>query len=154
MQSPGPADNPVRDLSIVLRPYRSDAEPALGLSDYVGLTLRVIALPLVCTALGFWVAAVRIGDRSAWLLLSLLLSLAVTFGSVGPEALFGRGGDFGAAMLSPDSQELRLTFRFQAINLDRPLRGRGIAGHPDLRATCRSVVAERVDCRRCRRIER
>ena len=39
-------------------------------------------LPGVCIALGFWVAAVRIGDRSAWLLLVLLLSLTA----------FGGGG--------------------------------------------------------------
>ena len=37
----------------------------------------VIVLPVVCLALGFWVAAVRIGDRSAWLLLVLLLSLSI-----------------------------------------------------------------------------
>ena len=63
-----------------------------GLSEYVGFALRVVVLPLVCIALGFWVAAVRIGDRSAWLLLSLLLSLAVTSGSAATEAQFGREG--------------------------------------------------------------
>jgi hypothetical protein len=66
-------DTPVRDLSIELRPYRGRGE-AVGLSPYVGLGLRVVALPVVCMALGFWVAAVRVRDRSAWLLLVLLLS--------------------------------------------------------------------------------
>ena len=48
-------------------------------------------LPAVCVALGFWVAAVRIGHRPAWLLLALLLSLPATYGGGGPtESLFGR----------------------------------------------------------------
>ena len=38
--------------------------------------MQSLALHAVCIALGFWVVAVRIGDRSAWLLLMLLLSLA------------------------------------------------------------------------------
>ena len=53
--------------------------------------LRAIVLPAVCIALGFWVAAVRIGHRPAWLLLALLLSLPATYGGGGPtESLFGR----------------------------------------------------------------
>ena len=45
----------------------------------------------MCIALGFWVAAVRIGDRSAWLLLVLLLSLPASYGGGSAEGLFGRG---------------------------------------------------------------
>jgi sigma-B regulation protein RsbU (phosphoserine phosphatase) len=92
VQSPGPAENPIRDLSIELRPYRSHSDPAAGLSYYVGLALRVIALPLVCIVLGFWVTAVRIDDRSAWLLLVLMLSFPsyVGGGGIGPEGEFGR----------------------------------------------------------------
>jgi sigma-B regulation protein RsbU (phosphoserine phosphatase) len=91
VQSPGDA-NPVRELSIDLRSYASDAEPP-GLSDYVEFGLRVIVLPVVCIALGFWVAAVRIGDRSAWLLLVLLLSFTA-LGAGGPQGMFGREGVF------------------------------------------------------------
>ena len=94
VQSPGPADNPVRDLSIELRPYRSSSDPAVGFSEYVGIALRVVALPAVCIALGFWVAAVRIGDRSAWLLLVLLLSLPGSFSGGSIEGLFGRENIF------------------------------------------------------------
>ena len=48
-------------------------------------------LPVVCIALGFWVAVVRIRDRAAWLLLALLLSLTA-IGSSGPVGMFGRDG--------------------------------------------------------------
>src|SRR5712691_5447670 len=87
VQSPG--DQAVRDLSIELRPYGSNPNAA-GLSAYVDFALRVAALPVVCIALGFWVAAVRISDRSAWLLLVLLLSLATYVGGSSPAAFFGR----------------------------------------------------------------
>ena len=86
VQSPGPGNDPVRDLSIELRPYRNSAP---SLSEYVGLALRVVVLPVVCIALGFWVAAVRVGDRSAWLLLVLLLGFS---SDVAAEWLFGREG--------------------------------------------------------------
>jgi sigma-B regulation protein RsbU (phosphoserine phosphatase) len=59
----------------------------VSLSEYVDVALRVVVLPVVCMALGFWVAAVRIDDRSAWLLLVLLLGFP---GGVGAEWLFGR----------------------------------------------------------------
>ena len=72
IQTPPAADNPVRDLSIELRAYGSDPGAA-GRAAYIDFALRVVALPVVCIVLGFWVAAVRITDRSAWLLLVLLL---------------------------------------------------------------------------------
>jgi sigma-B regulation protein RsbU (phosphoserine phosphatase) len=93
VQAPGPG-NPIRDLSIELRPYRSSSDPAVGFSEYVGTALRVLALPAVCIALGFWVAAVRIGDRSAWLLLVLLLSLPASYSGGSVEGLFGRENIF------------------------------------------------------------
>jgi sigma-B regulation protein RsbU (phosphoserine phosphatase) len=88
MRSPGP-DNPVRDLSIQLQPFRSSSGPA-SLSEYVVFALQVFVLPVICIGLGFWVAAVRIGDPSAWLLLVLLLSLAG--GGTASELTFGREG--------------------------------------------------------------
>jgi hypothetical protein len=86
-----PGDTRERDLAIGLRPYRSPGD-AVGLSTYVGFALRVVALPVVCMALGFWVAAVRIRDRSAWLLLVLLLSFPsyIGGGGLGPVGTFGR----------------------------------------------------------------
>jgi sigma-B regulation protein RsbU (phosphoserine phosphatase) len=86
--SPGPG-NAVRDLSIDLQPYSRDSDGAPGVASYVFLGLRVVVLPVVCIALGFWVAAVRIGDPSAWLLLVLLLSFSAVSGA-GPQAMFGR----------------------------------------------------------------
>jgi sigma-B regulation protein RsbU (phosphoserine phosphatase) len=81
---------PVRDLSIELRSLGSN--PAyVGLSAYANVALRVVALPAVCIALGFWVAAVRVRDRSAWLLLVVLLSLAAFIGGgSGGQGIFGR----------------------------------------------------------------
>jgi hypothetical protein len=88
VQSPG-LGNAVRDLSIDLQPYSRDSGGAPGVASYVFLGLRVVVLPVVCIALGFWVAAVRIGDPSAWLLLVLLLSFSAVSGA-GPQAMFGR----------------------------------------------------------------
>ena len=54
----------------------------------------MLALPAVCMALGFWVAAVRIADRSAWLLLALLLSLPAAYIGGTLEGVFGRDNVF------------------------------------------------------------
>ena len=86
VRTPGEATNPVRELSIELRPYRSSSEPAVNPAEYAGLVVRV-ALSVICLALGFWVAAVRVSDRSAWLLLVSLLSFV---GGTETEAIFGR----------------------------------------------------------------
>jgi sigma-B regulation protein RsbU (phosphoserine phosphatase) len=61
----------------------------MSLSEYAAFAVRVFLLPAVCIALGFWVAAVRIGDPSAWLLLVLLFSLV---GGTESELTFGREG--------------------------------------------------------------
>jgi len=45
---------------------------------YPFIVLLRIATPLFCLVLGFWVAAVRIGDSAAWQLLLLMLSVANT----------------------------------------------------------------------------
>jgi sigma-B regulation protein RsbU (phosphoserine phosphatase) len=92
VQSPGPGNLPVRDLSIALRPYRNVSETPVSLTDYVQFTLGSLLQPAICLALGFWVAVVRVDDRSAWFLLSLMLSFAsiVGFGGTGYPTLFGR----------------------------------------------------------------
>jgi len=90
IKTPGPQNDPVRELSIELRPYRSSADPAMSLSEYAVFALQAFVLPIICIALGFWVAAARIGDPSAWLLLVLLLSLVG--GSEAAEFTFGREG--------------------------------------------------------------
>ncbi len=43
---------------------------------YPFIILLRIALPVFCVALGFWVAAVRVDDIAAWLLLFVMLGLA------------------------------------------------------------------------------
>ena len=48
-----------------------------------------VLMPLVCTALGFWVAAVRVRDARAWLLLFLMLSVA-EFAGANFHFLYGR----------------------------------------------------------------
>jgi sigma-B regulation protein RsbU (phosphoserine phosphatase) len=88
--TPGPQNDPVRELSIELRPYRSGDDEALSLSEYAVFALQVFVLPVTCIVLGFWVVAVRIVDPSAWLLLVLLLSL--TGGTEPAEFTFGREG--------------------------------------------------------------
>lgn len=90
VQAQWTSDNAVRDLSIELQPYRKSSESAAVVSDYLSTALTVVVLPAVCIALGFWVAAVRIGDRSAWLFLALLLGLPAAYGGSPPEGLFGR----------------------------------------------------------------
>ena len=87
-------NTPVRDVSIPLRAAAS-APGTTGRSAYVSFALRGVVMPAICIALGFWVAAVRIGDPSAWLLLVVLLSLAVFVGTgSGMQGLFGREAFF------------------------------------------------------------
>jgi phosphoserine phosphatase RsbU/P len=89
VRQPGPGEQ-VRDLDVELHPYRSDADSALTPADAIGVVLTTIVLPVVCLTLGFWVAAVRIRDRSAWLLLALLISLPAGYSSSPADAIFGR----------------------------------------------------------------
>ena len=89
VRSSDSSDDRVRNVSIALRPYRDGSATAPGFSTYATALMQSLALPAVCIALGFWVAAVRIGDRSAWLLLMLLLSLA-SFGAGPAERMLAR----------------------------------------------------------------
>jgi sigma-B regulation protein RsbU (phosphoserine phosphatase) len=45
-------------------------------AGYAYIVLIRVVVPVFCLALGFWVAAVCIGDAAAWMLLLLLLSIA------------------------------------------------------------------------------
>jgi sigma-B regulation protein RsbU (phosphoserine phosphatase) len=71
----GAADSIEEDIPVPLRRL-TYVGYAPGSAAYVATLLSRILTPLFCLALGFWVAAVRVGDRSAWALLFLLLSLA------------------------------------------------------------------------------
>jgi sigma-B regulation protein RsbU (phosphoserine phosphatase) len=79
-----------------------------GSAAYVVTILFRIVTPLFCLALGFWVAAVRIGDRAAWALLLMMLSVAnivtddrTTFGHEGALAPFLTGLTFVFIHLGP-----------------------------------------------------
>lgn len=64
-----------QDISVPLRRF-THVGYAPGSAAYVVTILFRNLTPLFCLALGFWVAAVRVGDRAAWALLILMLSLA------------------------------------------------------------------------------
>ncbi len=66
-----------KDVSIQLRPF-----PGAGPAEWFSFTVLELALPFVCLALGFWVTAVRIRDKRAWLLLLLMMSF--------PEFAYGQ----------------------------------------------------------------
>jgi sigma-B regulation protein RsbU (phosphoserine phosphatase) len=73
VQAPGEATP--RTLNVILAPHK------LFLS-HVGVVLIVmlkLVLPVFCILLGFWVAAVRPRDPSAWLLLPVLLFLSTLY---------------------------------------------------------------------------
>jgi phosphoserine phosphatase RsbU/P len=77
-----------KDVFVELRPALPTGPKA---SDWLSFAIGAVAMPWLCMALGFWVAAVRIRDRQAWLLLALLLSFAEFFGvSGGFDSLYGR----------------------------------------------------------------
>jgi phosphoserine phosphatase RsbU/P len=74
------------DISIELQAY-----PDLGISEFTAtlfVWVFLVVMPLFCISLGFWVAAVRIQDRAAWLLLVLLLSISAIIGTT-PRTQFG-----------------------------------------------------------------
>jgi sigma-B regulation protein RsbU (phosphoserine phosphatase) len=72
--------------SIVLQPIRTAAPSAIEVTQFA---VNNLLTPLVCTVLGFWVAAARPRDIRAWLLLFLLLG-TVEFVSANARALYGR----------------------------------------------------------------
>ncbi len=83
-----PFGGEARTVAIALQPISADVNTT-GAPAYGAFLLRAVALPAVCLALGFWVAAVRVGDAAAWLLLVVLLSLAAYVGTAGARVEFG-----------------------------------------------------------------
>ena len=72
--------------SVVLPPLNLGASSA----GYTALFVFCgVLLPIVCTALGFWVAVVRVRDGRAWLLLLLMLGIPA-FAGGNMRFLFGR----------------------------------------------------------------
>jgi sigma-B regulation protein RsbU (phosphoserine phosphatase) len=69
---PGTPPAEERRADVVLAPLRNRRATAV---EWAGFAIFNVGLPLFCTALGFWVAAARIMDPRAWLLLLLVLSL-------------------------------------------------------------------------------
>jgi sigma-B regulation protein RsbU (phosphoserine phosphatase) len=65
-----------KDLSIELPPFTYMGLTKVGSRAFLWIILPSILLPFFCLVLGFWVATVRIGDKSAWLLLFMLLGFA------------------------------------------------------------------------------
>ena len=64
-----------QDISVPLEPFTYVGYMP-GSAGYIATICSRILTPLFCLVLGFWVAAVRIGDRAAWALLVLMLSVA------------------------------------------------------------------------------
>jgi phosphoserine phosphatase RsbU/P len=75
IRRPSAAGPVEEDISVPLRHF-TYVGYLPGSVGYVTTILSRILTPLFCLGLGFWVAAVRIRDRSAWTLLVLLLSVA------------------------------------------------------------------------------
>jgi sigma-B regulation protein RsbU (phosphoserine phosphatase) len=70
------AASPVeQDVSVPLEPFTYMGYMP-GSAGYIAMICSRILTPLFCLVLGFWVAAVRVGDRAAWALLALMLSVA------------------------------------------------------------------------------
>jgi phosphoserine phosphatase RsbU/P len=76
--------------SIVLQPLRPAGPSAFELLTFAVLN---VTLPTLCAVIGFWVAAVRVRDVRAWLLLFLMLSLA-EFSGANFRMLYGRNDFF------------------------------------------------------------
>ena len=83
----GSASAAVKTVSIELQPLQLLA--ASRVLAFLFTALFVVVMPLFCLALGFWVAAVRVGDRAAWLLLVLMLSISVLVNQ-SARTMFGR----------------------------------------------------------------
>jgi len=81
-----------RTVTLTLQPMRTGPPSA---AEWLSFAIGVIALPYLCFALGFWVAAARIRDKLAWVLLMLLLGMAEFVGT-NWRTLYGRQDWFQA----------------------------------------------------------
>src|SRR6267378_5904421 len=79
------ADGAVRNSTIEMQPF-SVAPP--GASKVIQQVVA-IAMPVFCILLGFWVAAVRIRDPRAWILLAMMISFGETVGGGLFRSMFG-----------------------------------------------------------------
>ena len=75
-QSPTAGGVVTKAASIELAPFTYLGFTKQDSAAYTYIVTLRIAIPLFCLALGFWVAAVRVGDAAAWQLLLLMLSVA------------------------------------------------------------------------------
>jgi sigma-B regulation protein RsbU (phosphoserine phosphatase) len=87
-EPPPASGRPPYTASILLKPMR-DGPPTTA--DWLVFLVGGAGLPFLCLLLGFWVAAIRIRDPLAWLLLLLLLSMA-QFGSTSWRDVVGHPG--------------------------------------------------------------
>jgi phosphoserine phosphatase RsbU/P len=71
-------------------------QPPASLGAYLVIITLKIVLPVFCLLLGFWVAAVRPRDKSAWLLIFVLYGLCTVY-SVGVETWGPVARDLGQA---------------------------------------------------------
>ena len=69
---PGTPETDVQTAGVTLAPLRAGAASAI---EWAGFVVFSVGFPLLCTLLGFWVAAARVTDARAWMLLALVLSL-------------------------------------------------------------------------------
>ncbi len=122
VRSKTPAGPLEKNVSVELRPFTYLGLTKAGSRAFPWVILPSILLPFVCIVLGFWVAAVRIGDRAAWLLLLLMLGFAFTitegrtlFGTEGAIQPFLTGFVFFFRTLTP------LPLAFFAIMFPDPL---------------------------------
>jgi sigma-B regulation protein RsbU (phosphoserine phosphatase) len=84
VRGPDASGSPVT-ASIVLQPVRTDRP---GMLELAGTALVAAALPITCTLLGFWVAAVRVRDPRAWVMLFVMISVA-EFAGASVRLLYG-----------------------------------------------------------------
>ena len=75
VQRPGAAGTVEKDISVPLRRFTYVGYTSGSTAYQVTILFRILT-PLFCLALGFWVAAIRLGDRAAWALLVLMLAVA------------------------------------------------------------------------------
>jgi len=72
------ADGAVKNSSINVQPFNLTPP---GASEVIQQA-AAIAMPAFCILLGFWVAAVRIRDLRAWILLAMMISFGETIGGL------------------------------------------------------------------------